>query len=160
MLLLVWILSATQAASSLLLPHQQLVKKHQKQQKEIQHKNMLFSPSFHHHQTSFPVWPDHQVGHQRENEHQRSFQLPHKVVAFHHKDLHKDQHNVVSFHHQDLHHNQGLSQRWNQKRIFKFNQDEQQRSMQVPESLVSSHRNTSEATENIEAAMVQKVPIR
>ena len=154
MVVLVWSLLAAQTASSLILPHQQLVKyqrgenqqlvKHQrgenqhsvKHQKEIQQQEMFTSPSYHHHQTSFTFVPEQQVGYVKQT--QRSFQLPHKAVAFQHQNLHKSE---------ELKQN---------RKLTKFNQDERQRSMQLPQSLVPQ-QNISLAKENIQAAMVQKV---
>ena len=165
MAVLVWSLLAAQTASSLILPHQQLVKhqrgenqqlvqhqrgenqqlvKHQrgenqhlvKHQQEIQHKEMFTSPSSHHHQTSYTFVPEQQVGHKKQT--QRSF---HKVVAFQHQNLHKKE---------ELKQN---------RKLTKFNQDEQQRSMQLPQSLVPQ-QNISVTKENIQAAMVQKVIIQ
>ena len=144
MVVLVWSLLAAQTASSLILPHQQLIK-HQrgenqhlvKHQKEIQHQEMFTSPSSYQHQTYFTFVPEQQVGHQKQT--QRSFQLLHKAVAFQHHNLHKKE---------ELKQN---------RKLTKFSQDEQQRSMQLPQSLVPQ-QNISVAKENIQAAMVQKVP--
>ena len=148
MLVLVWSLLAAQTASSLILPHQQLVK-HQKggnqrlakHQKETSHQEMFSSPSSQHYQTSFTFVPKQQAGDQKAT--QRSFQLlPNKVAAFQHQNLHNEQE---------------LNHPWNQKRMLMFDQDEQQRSMQLTESLVPLQANISVAQENIEAAMVKKV---
>ena len=148
MLVVVWSLLAAHSASSLILPHQQLVE-HQrgenqqlvKHQKEIQHQEMFTSPSsqhqaVNHRQTSFTFVPQQQEEKSTQlNQWQRSFQLPH----------HKNQ---------NLHKKQELNELWNQKRMLMLNQDKQQRSMQLP---LVSQQNISVANENIEAAMVQKV---
>ena len=142
MQVLAWSLLAAQTASSLILPHQQLVK-HQRgenQQLVKLEKDLFTSPSSqqqgidHQYQTTFTFVPKQQVGGEKAT--RRS---------------------VAAFQNQNLHKKQELNRPRNQKRRSMFDQDEQQRSMQLTESLLPLQRNISVAEENIEAAMVKKV---
>ena len=138
MLAVLWgLFLAAQTVTALLFPKQQQLVNYRRKDdfSPTSYQFQAWKPVLPKKQEWTPLLPKHQVIYEEdsrsENQHQRMFHLPHKVVAFHHQS-------------------HGLSP--------KVQQDEHRRSMALPESLVAQ-QNISFAKENIQAAMVQKVVI-
>ena len=138
MLAVLWgLFLAAQTVSALLFPKQQQLVNYRRKDdfSPTSYQFQAWKPVLPKKQEWTPLLPKQQVIYEEdsrsENQHQRMFHLPHKAVAFHHQS-------------------HGLNP--------KVQQDEQRRSMALPESLVAQ-QNVSFAKENIQAAMVQKVVI-